>query len=301
MPKKYEGKNPNLKAYLATTKKSGKLLPALETWMLTQAPEQRDNTHLHPSNMAKENWCHRASWFQLKGFIIPEPPMKFQRASMFQEGNLTHSKHQDYIARMGNLWGEWKQDGTKSIFSESAKVDLRCYEYLEVPLKHPTLPLQGHGDGLVVGLGDDFWLEIKSMGVGSFREDYGLLSANANDALAAWKDIKTPFMSHKKQAQIYMGIAHDMHDAGTWRRPTPPESCVFLYEYKGDQTLKEFSLDYSPIAWRRYKAMAESIYRDVLHNQVTSCNVSDEGCASCLPYDERFGDAISHASAGVLH
>ena len=53
----------------------------------------------------------------------------------------------------------------------------------------------------------------------------------------AWKDLKTPFMAHRKQALIYLGVAHDMHSHGSWYRDSP-EGAALIYENKANQEVK---------------------------------------------------------------
>jgi len=265
--KAFKATNKVLGKYLDTNKKSGRLLPHLEKWALLRPDEERDLTYLHPSSMAKSNWCFRASYYQLNGMVIPKDPIPFSRMNMFEEGHLIHSKWQRYLRDMGVLWGEWENG-----------------KYKEVPLVHPTLPVRGMADGLVVGLGDDFIIEIKSMGAGTFRvEDYGSLVESGGDLELAWKELRSPFMAHRKQAMIYMGIAHDMGD--DWYRESPPEEAVLLYENKANQEVKEFVVPYSSIAWSRVKDDVRLILSYIKDEVVPPCNVKEGGCGSCKPYD----------------
>lgn len=279
-----------LKAYLKTSNSPNVLLPYLERWMLKRPAEYRSQKDLHPSAMSASDWCDLAGYLALKGFKPNIEEITFSKYNMFQEGHSIHAKWQRYLQECGVLWGVWElPDGTREVGTSTSEHDT----YHEVSLVHPTLPLQGHADGLLVGVdpAKDYLLEIKSMGAGTFRYyDYGSLADVDNDLEAAWKALRSPFLAHKTQVNIYMGIANDMAVAGTWDRPlSPPTSCVVIYENKANQEIKEFSVGFAPVAWNIMRERVVTISR-ALNGAVPppKCpNGGTQGCKHCNAFEDR--------------
>ena len=272
----------NLKKLLTTTK-SGRLIPHLERWLMSQQPEPRDYTYLHPSDICKDNWCQRSAWFQLTGHPYVREVNQLSRHNMFQEGHLIHAKWQKYFHDMGVLYGNWTDTDGKTRHSCLGEPD---WKYQEVSLEDRTIMMRGRSDGWIVGLGDDCLIEIKSVGIGTLRfESPGLLTSVNSDIDKAWNEIKSPFPSHLRQGQIYLELAHRMEKAGELTRPAPKE-IVFIYEYKANQSYKEFVVPYKPEVGDRFMRRAERVTEAVRNMTEMECNNNPGGrCSSCVSYE----------------
>src|ERR1039458_5800422 len=93
---------------------------------------------------------------------------------------------------------------------------------------------------------DDFMVEIKSVGTGTLRmESPKLLNRYAfqhdgrtfYDFDRLWREIRRPFPGHVRQAQVYLWMALQMG--------LPYRKVVFIYEHKGHQQVKEFTVTLS--------------------------------------------------------
>ena len=136
--------------------------------------------------------------------------------------------------------------------------------------------IAGHTDGWVKGLGNDFLIEIKSIGAGTFRfEAPDLLYDADGDVTKAWKNIRRPFRTHLLQGQMYLELAKRMFGDDA------PNEIVFLYELKADQDYKEFIIkaDYDTVD--RIFFIAEKINKAVDAGVMPLCNVSEDGCKQC--------------------
>lgn len=286
-----------LKSYLEASKRETRLVGPLEKYLLTRPPDTSRRTDVfHPSEIVKSDWCHRASYLAVVENQKPKPQRHNLRTeNIFAEGHAIHAKWQNWIADMGNLYGKWKCPechgeiwGVSSDLPECEIAECGwpdAVQYREVPLRDDELHIAGHCDGWVVGLKDDFIIEIKSVGVGTLRfEAPHLLQKSNNDAEAAWNSIRSPFKTHFLQGQMYLYLLNSMFDKGFIDRAAPSE-CVFLYEWKANQDYKEFSVKYSP-----------DYLTDILDNckailamaEAPECNISPEkgGCKKCLAYEE---------------
>lgn len=241
-----------LEKYLKAGNK-GRLLPAVERHLMTKPPEHRDHTYLHPSDLAKPDWCQRGAWYKIRLGNDEVRVESLRSQNVFDAGHEAHHRWQGRLAQMGNLYGKWRcatcgQDRGWGIPSEglpgNVYCDLNCRAnviYDEVPLYNEDLRIRGHADGWVVGLGDDFLIEIKTIGTGTVRfEKPELLDQYGTDVQAMWKAIRRPFPSHLRQALLYTHLLQD----GQAGRPGPKE-IVFLYEWKLDQEPREFIVPYT--------------------------------------------------------
>ena len=71
----------------------------------------RDPTVIHPSEMAKDDWCPRATYLRIISGKWPPVKEKFDfvRENIFAAGNDIHTKWQDRIIDAGfPVWGDWK-------------------------------------------------------------------------------------------------------------------------------------------------------------------------------------------------
>jgi len=271
-----------LKAYLEASKRETRLLGPIEKHMLTRPPDTSRRTDVfHPSEMVRDDWCHRASWLAVVAGEKPLPERHNLRTNnIFDEGHYIHAKWQSRLEEMGVLYGLWKGEEKTDYWGLSLGG-----KYLEVPLRDNSLRIRGHCDGWVVGIGDDFIIEIKSVGSGTLRHEAPhLLAKTNNDADKAWDQIRNPFRTHFLQGQMYLHLLHVMDADGLLSRPAPNE-CVFLYEWKANQDAKEFSVKYSP---DYLEDILQTCARILAMTDAPECNVSPDkgGCKKCLAFEE---------------
>ena len=154
--------------------------------------------------------------------------------------------------------------------------------YQEVPVKSEALKITGHSDGILVGYGDPLLLEIKSVGVGSFRyENPDLFYKHDGDFAKMWADFKNPFMSHIMQAQIYLHLV-ELDE----KIEHKPQEIVFLYHGKPNDEIKEIVVPKSSFGITEILEAAEMI---VSATSAPSCNVPEKfktDCAKCRGYND---------------
>jgi hypothetical protein len=241
---------------LANTKKAHNvLLGDIQAHLLkeTQKPTDRRQDILHPSEMAKSDWCPRSSFYRLAGVPPTDPDGKFSFAleTIFAEGHEIHRKWQQWLWDMGKLWGKWRCLGCRHEWMDTSpngcpacSAGRSLVVYREVPLEAEAKYLiAGHEDGAV---GNDL-IEIKSIGQGTLRfEEPALLreyqvettdGRKIYDLDALWRGLKRPLSSHLRQTGIYLALAKEMG--------LPHDSVNFLYEYKANQQVKAFRVRYS--------------------------------------------------------
>lgn len=278
-PQKIESKN--LKAFLETKKRETRLIGALERHILTREPEFRDQSYLHPSDLIKSEWCALHAYHALTGNYVAtaeKPGLRLQ--SIFDEGHAIHHKWQSWIAGMGNLYGVWEVDGER-VYGTSLNG-----KYKEVPLQSEKHMIRGHADGWVKGLGEDYLIEIKSMGAGTIRMEMPSLLAGADgDLEAAWRAIRQPFRSHMLQGQVYLHLCHLMVEEGL--AETAPDEIVFIYELKANQDYKEFAVKYDPEYVEDIFDNALDVAWAVKNNRPPACNIDPvNGCKRCESFRE---------------
>lgn len=269
---------------LLDTSKYGRLLPSVELHILAKETPYRDYTHLHPSDLCKDDWCQRAAYFQLTGEPKASSSVSFILQRIFDEGNSIGWKWQKYFSEMGVLYGEW--EGFRGVYSRGRAdgFPVSSSDYLEVPLVDPYLPIKGRADGWIEGIGESCLIELKSVGVGTLRfEAPDILNMANNDIHKMWKEIKQPFPSHIKQGQIYLALANRMEQAGTLPIPAPKE-IVFIYEFKPNQEVKEFVVPYSEGSSARFFSRAERIVKALEEKDPLPCFKGAKGCNQCQVY-----------------
>jgi CRISPR/Cas system-associated exonuclease Cas4 (RecB family) len=271
----------DLQKYLDTKKADTRLLGPIERHLLKKAPGDRSTTVLHPSEMIKADFCHRYSYYLLTGGKKKQDNPNLRLQNIFDEGHFIHAKWQNRIYEMGNMWGDFKCQncgGITSGLSPQVCEHCKCVTlvYDEVALVDNDLRIAGHTDGWVKGLGDDFLIEIKSIGEGTLRfEAPDLLRDADHDLKKAWRNIRRPFRGHLLQGQMYLELARRMY--GEYA----PKEIVFLYELKMDQDYKEFTVkaDYDMVERVFYKA--QQINDAVDAGVMPKCNVDPSGCKQC--------------------
>jgi hypothetical protein len=277
-----------LKQFIAAGKPDSRVLSSVERFYLAKpADTSRRTDVLHPSAMVKDDWCHRSSYFQLLGF--PPPPSKYKvslsQKRVFQIGHDIHGAWQDMFKEMGNLWGKYYCTDCKDTFMglpSDHKIDSALLEYKEVPLVYEPLHISGHADGILLNFGEPLLLEIKSIGAGTFRfESPGMMYDHDGDLEKMWKALNAPFMSHIKQAQLYMKIAEL---SGLEQQP---QEALFLYENKANQQAKEFVVPKSDFGIAHIIEAAQEIATAVDNKTPPTCNIAPtEGCYQCKGYDD---------------
>jgi hypothetical protein len=271
----------DLQKYLDTKKADTRLIGPIERHLLKRTPEDRSTDVLHPSEMIKSDFCHRYSYYLLTGGKKKQDNPNLRLQNIFDEGHFIHAKWQNRIYEMGNMWGDFKCQSCNGITSGlSPKICEHCNSgtliYNEVALVDPTLRIAGHTDGWVKGLGDEFLIEIKSIGEGTLRfEAPDLLRDADHDLKKAWRNIRRPFRGHLLQGQMYLELARRMYGEDA------PKEIVFLYELKMDQDYKEFTVkaDYDVVDRVFYKA--KQINDAVDAGVMPKCNVDSSGCKQC--------------------
>lgn len=264
-----------LQKFLDTKKADTRLIGEIERHLMRQPDSNRRTDVLHPSEIIKNDWCHKYSYYLLNGGKVKKEKPNLRLQNIFDEGHYIHAKWQNRLADMGVLYGYW-EGLTESVWNVSKDIDLDLHEYKEVPLVHEPLRIHGHADGWVKGLGDDCLIEIKSIGAGTLRfEAPDLLYDADGDVTKAWKNIRRPFRSHLLQGQMYLELAKRQFGEEA------PDEIVFIYELKADQDYKEFTVkaDYEIV--ERIFLAAKKVVNAVEAGVMPDCNIAPKGCKSC--------------------
>lgn len=284
--------NEELKRFLDAKKTRTRLLGDVERYLLKRPAGDRSTLVLHPSEIIKKDFCHRASYFLLRGYpkMTSNPNLRLQ--SIFDTGHQVHAKWQSWFQDMGVLHGKFKCLVCQRItWGTSPEQCEHCFrndllEYAEVTLKDDSLRIAGHTDGWVKGIGNDALIEIKSIGPGTIRYGNPALMAEAEgDLMKAWGRITRPFADHVLQGQMYLELMNRM--GMTDDNGEPVNEIVFLYELKADQSFKEFSVkrDYSLV--EHIFARARKIVNAVEAEKAPKCNNNLGGtCPQCSPYKD---------------
>jgi hypothetical protein len=237
----------SLKNLVDAGKTPSVVLGAVERWQLAQpADTSRRTDVLHPSEIIKPDWCPRASWHLLQGAKPAPKKLTTKQMRVFKRGHQLHDDWQANLAAMGKLWGDWKCAICTTVVARESLRPKFCphcegedFIYDEVRVASDAHRIEGHADGIIVGIGKEpLLLEIKSIGEGTIRwEDPSAWIASGNDFKKAWAALNAPFYSHIMQAQMYMKLLELMYEGTMF---SYPKKAVFIYETKGDQEVKEF-------------------------------------------------------------
>jgi hypothetical protein len=275
-------KNKDLKAFLEANKRETRLTGAVERHILMRPFEERRQDVLHPSDIIKKEWCARAAYHALKGnYVETRDKATLRLQSIFDEGHSAHAKWQGYLAEMGVLYGTW---GFKDNWGMSNSREADGLEYNEVPLVSDIYRISGHADGWVKGLGNDFLIEIKTIGAGTLRMEDPALFGDTQDIFTAWKNVRRPLASHYKQGQVYLHLCHLMVQEGLLE--SAPEEIVFIYELKADQDYKEFVVQYNYEHIKPVFDAALDVVKAVGNNKPPACTIygSVKSCKRCEPF-----------------
>lgn len=285
--------NPQLKAFLEANKREHRLVGHIERHLLTREPEPRRQDVLHPSDLAKKEWCALHAYHALRGDYVPvAEKANLRLQSIFDEGHAIHAKWQSWLAEMGVLYGKWACHKCNAAKSAGLYLKPVCavheydakFTYAELNLYSEKHRIYGHTDGWVKGLGEDFLIEIKSVGTGTIRfEQPSLLAAADGNLDVAWRNIRQPFYTHRVQGQIYLHLAHLMVQEGLL--DSAPDEIVFIYELKSNQDYKEFVMKYDPEFVEEIFDAALDVVWAVDNNTPPACNIDPvNGCKRCAPF-----------------
>lgn len=244
----------------------GKIIPHVQRHLLKKSKDSdRDTAHVHPSELAKDDWCRRRAWLRI---TEAQPNKRSSNASskmemVFEEGHNIHGKWHGWIYESEglDLYGKWKcrKCGRKEfgwgLDLPSIQAIPACghdWEYRELPFE-PTseFRIMGHTDGLVWVLSEGrcFLLEVKSIGIGTLRFEapklYWDYTNGELDVGKVWMNIKRPFLSHMKQGLLYLFFLRDQYPQFTVP-DLDVDEIIFLYDYKPTQDVRELPVKLSP-------------------------------------------------------
>lgn len=291
MPEKKLKKIPAgaLKSFVDAGKSKTRVISKVERFVLSQPIDNsRSFDGLHPSSMVSPYWCHRASYFHLKGNHPAPEARQFKRELIFAQGHGIHATWQNWFRDMGKLYGVWEcRTCAIRVWDTSPEGCEACnavgsMKYKEVPVEHNELMITGHSDGWLKGFGDDLMLEIKSVGAGTFMwYDRSNWFASNQDFAAAWKNFKAPFEAHVAQVQLYMKVL-DLSG-----REDVPQEAVLLYEAKPTQDVKEFIVRKDDWAIQPIIDGAQLVVDSLGKNIAPDCNVGGAlKCKQCGGFNE---------------
>lgn len=319
-----------LAAFADTKKAPTVLIGAIQSHSVKKAMEDNDRRQdiIHPSEMAKADWCPRSTVYRISG-VEPSnsaPSKSHRMETIFQEGHDIHAKWQTWLGEMGRLWGSWWCPVCKK--EDLGLGQFLCHRcggeryYREVKLNaEKTHLIVGHADGMVPDV--DSLIEIKSIGLGTLRMEEPELVAKYTvkvedssrkivDYDALWKGIKRPLKSHRKQAMIYLFLCRELG--------IPATQMVFIYENKANQDTKEFVIKYDEdfvkplidqaldVKWavennrliprsqeytKELKPCSDCVFRDTCYGETTNDEARD------TKQDSRTGAGVSRGKAEV--
>lgn len=295
---------------LAELKSSSNIvLPEVKKVVLAQHERNANRTSrrsssIFPSEMARSEWCPRATYYRMSGLPEPSTSNSFSLDNVFSEGNRIHSKWQEWLAETGLLWGDWycaecdtrinnslEPSISKGYYVSGFENGHHDWKYKEVTLKSTSHPISGHADGALIK--HNCLIEIKSMGIGTFRFEapklleshtYEINGKKIVDIEGMWKSLHRPLISHVKQGNIYLMMAQEMG--------MPFEEIVFLYEFKANQQVKEFRIRRSDDILAPMLDTCSAIEYALSQGQPPAC--PHGGCASCRAYEGKQEEKKSH-------
>lgn len=284
-------------------------LPLMKEQAMRRATEpdpDRDPFVIHPSEMAKTDWCIRATYWRMSGRPQPDEKFNWVLENIFAKGNYTHLYFQGLLADTGELFGSWKCQVCGRWVHHTLSRDLDrtkwCAFFIDEDKKHRSLPhmweykeVRLKGGPNIAGKSDggirDTLLEFKTVGLGTLRAEasailkkYYIQDHGIYDLDRLWKELKRPFPSHIKQGNIYLYLAREMGF-------TQFERMTYVYEYKPNQQTKKFQVTYSEDIMKPLLAKAELIVAALAKGEPPPCEFG--GCEQCRAYEGNSGAAGS--------
>lgn len=285
-----------LKEYLDSSKRLTRVVGPVTRHLLTRPPEDRPRDVLHPSEIIGSDWCQRAAYFELLRVAPASKPVAphLRLQLVFDEGHSIHRKWQAYLREMGVLFGLWRCLVCEAAWQGISPTECpQCHArglfvaYAEVPLRWDPLRIAGHADGWVVGLGDPFLIEIKSLGPGTLRLGAPeLWRKGEGDLEKVWRMVTRPMRSHRRQAQLYLTLVNWMAEAGLFPKELAPKEIVFIYELKSNNDYREFSVFWDPDTVEDVVEDVKDLIYAVETGEVPECTVNrGEDCAKCRVFE----------------
>jgi hypothetical protein len=283
-----------LRAYLDAAKEPDSLFGDIQKHVLMKAslPNGRSLAHIHPSETVKDDWCIRANYFRIVTNVAHNPSQPtFRRENIFEEGNRTHSKWQDWLTEMGKLEGDFRCLRCDYVFYANAPVGCpACHmegllRYEELRLEYKPLMIQGRTDGYVPD--ENCLIEVKTMGYGGlkweqpeFVAEYSKYSGGrswvALDNL--WRDFKRPMKTARRQGQLYLWLAR--------KQGLDVDKILFIYDFKATQDCKSFLIKYDPSVVEDILDKCQEITDAVAAKVAPVCNNRGaQFCSQCQPYE----------------
>jgi rubrerythrin len=227
------------------SKSNDRILGPIEDVVFNEMKERnagRDTLHLHPSEMAKADWCLRSTFYKMTGVEESNREVfSLRMMNIFAEGHSIHEKWQEWLRRAGVLWGDWRCRGCEEKFTALAPTECpgcgqmhRGFDYLEVDVYDDKHKIMGHTDGWIKDDEGEALLEIKTVGIGTLAFEAPSLFQAYRDGHVSldevWKRIKRPLSTHNRQIQLYMYVLG-------------VDKAVVLYEWKPTQEVREFHIE----------------------------------------------------------
>jgi rubrerythrin len=300
--------------FAAARKNNNDLLADCERLLLREADDpqmqngaERSNLVIHPSEMAKSDWCPRSTYLRIKlaraGTLKPAAAHHFQLENIFEEGHECHRKWQARFRRMNRLRGRWFCEACRHRWEAISPPE--CPEcgapegavtYHEVGLKDTKHNISGSADGEVVALAsdaDDVLIEVKGIGEGTVRMEVPrVLMGHTHEVIdprwgkqikvldhrGVWKDITKPFGPHLRQGLIYLRLRND---------PEIKRIC-FIYEYKPTSAVKTFYVDRDDDEVQElWDTAADIMYALDEGGRAPTCIGRNEVCKECKPFEDQ--------------
>lgn len=296
---KPEGRMRDLARIRAEKRNNYSLLADIKEQALKESgpDDDRDPFVIHPSEMAKADWCIRATFWRMSGRKPADERFNFVLENIFAEGHGIHDKFQGWMHRSGKLFGDWQCLACKTWVKATLSGDLptdgchydgltstsydHVWAYREVRLRVPGCSIVGRADGAMV----DTLAEFKSVGLGTLRVEapnllkkYYVKELGLYDLDRLWKELKRPLPGHIRQATIYLWLARELG--------LPYTRMSFIYEFKPNQQVKEFSITLSEDILQPMLDKATRVDNALKYNQPPACEFG--GCKQCRAYE---GDA----------
>lgn len=291
---------------------TGIVVPEVRRVLLDRSKKDAEITShrqniIYPSEMAKSDWCPRATYYRMTGLPLPQSRSSFTLENVFNEGNMIHNKWQGWLAQTGKLWGDWRCSrcaeyvkdslkplnvpgvgpctGTSWVNPDFTRADFEHdWKYKEVTLRSTTLPVSGHADGALYE--HNILIELKSLGVGSLKiEAPNIIAQHTHETKTGkkvldidgiWKDFHRPLLTHIRQGNIYLWMAQEMG--------LPFDKISFIYEFKANQQVKEFVVPYSEELIAQALDHASDIKRQIQIGFPPDC--PHGGCGLCRAYEK---------------
>ena len=274
-----------LKAFLEAKKTPSIVLGEVDRYLQDKVKDRRTDI-IHPSEMASDKWCSRATWLRLTGHKPPAKPHRLQTNLVFGEGHDIHAKWQQWFKEMGIIYGRWTCEAChRTDLCQITELPRRgcpnqvegnhLWSYGEVPYEDPAYRIAGHSDGLIYPDGRDHLIEVKSVGPGTLRK-LGVAPEDAEDEYLynQFSRVTHVLGDHYRQLQIYMRLSQ------TSERPVTRG--LVIYEQKADQQVREFPIEYDERATDDLFQRAVDIIWAIDKGREVQCSKNYDGdCYEC--------------------